>query len=244
MERNIGYGKCNALKGRKFDSLEESNAFLRQWNKRWARTRIHGTTKQQPFACFEQTERAVLLPLPDQPYEVATWKRVKLHRDCYVVFENAYYSAPFRYVGQTVLVRPAEQAYDYVAGYMVANDVSARDVQFSDKQWIRGKSFDTFCPTGPYLLTADEVEDPHNLGIRCWVNGELRQNSNTFEMIFKIPELLAFISRTSTLLPGDIIVTGTPDGVGEFRDPQVFLKSGDVVEIEIDRLGRLQNTVK
>ena len=139
---------------------------------------------------------------------------------------------------------PAEQALEYVAGYMVANDVSARDVQFSDKQWIRGKSFDTFCPIGPYLLTADEVEDPHNLAIRCWVNGELRQDSNTLEMIFKIPELLAFISRTSTLLPGDIIITGTPDGVGVFREPPVFLKSGDVVEIEIDRLGRLRNTVQ
>ena len=127
---------------------------------------------------------------------------------------------------------------------MDAKDVSARDAQYSDKQWVRGKSFDTFCPIGPYLLTADEVEDPHNLGIRCWVNGELRQNSNTVEMIFKIPELLAFISQTSTLKPGDIISTGTPDGVGVFRDPQVFLKSGDVIEIEIDKLGRLRNTVK
>jgi len=139
---------------------------------------------------------------------------------------------------------PPDRALDYVAGYMIANDVSARNVQFSDKQWVRGKSFDTFCPIGPYLLTADEVDDPHNLGIRCWVNGELRQDSNTSELIFKIPELLAFISRTSTLLPGDIISTGTPDGVGVYRDPQVFLKSGDVVEIEIDELGRLRNTVK
>ncbi len=136
-----------------------------------------------------------------------------------------------------------EQAFDYVAGYTIANDVSARDVQFSDGQWIRGKSFDTFCPIGPYLLTADEVADPQNLGIRCWVNGELRQNSNTFEMIFKIPELIAFISKTVTLLPGDIIITGTPDGVGVFRKPKVFLQPGDVVEIEIDRLGRLRNPV-
>ena len=139
---------------------------------------------------------------------------------------------------------PVDKAYDYIAGYTIVNDVSARDAQYSDKQWVRGKSFDTFCPIGPYLLTADEVEDPHNLGIRCWVNGELRQDSNTFEMIFKIPELLAFISQTSTLKSGDIISTGTPDGVGVFRDPKVFLKSGDVIEIEIDRLGRLRNTVK
>jgi 2-keto-4-pentenoate hydratase/2-oxohepta-3-ene-1,7-dioic acid hydratase in catechol pathway len=138
---------------------------------------------------------------------------------------------------------PADEVYDYIAGYTIVNDVSARDAQYSDKQWVRGKSFDTFCPMGPYLLTADEVEEPHNLGIRCWVNGELRQDSNTFEMIFKIPELLSYISRTSTLLPGDIISTGTPDGVGVFRDPKVFLKPGDVIEIEIDKLGRLRNTV-
>ena len=138
---------------------------------------------------------------------------------------------------------PLEQAYDYVAGYTIANDVSARDVQHSDGQWVRGKSFDTFCPLGPYLLTADELPDPQNLGIRCWVNGELRQNSNTFEMIFKVPELLAFISKPCTLLPGDIIITGTPHGVGNYMSPQVFLQRGDVIEIEIDQLGRLRNTV-
>ena len=138
---------------------------------------------------------------------------------------------------------PIDQAYDYVAGYTIVNDVSARDVQFSDGQWVRGKSFDTFCPMGPYLLTADEVPDPHTLRIRCWVNGELRQDSNTRELIFKVPDLLAYISKTCTLMPGDILSTGTPGGVGVFRDPQVFLKTGDLVEIEIDKLGRLRNRV-
>lgn len=138
---------------------------------------------------------------------------------------------------------PVDRAYDYVAGYTVANDVSARDVQFVDGQWVRSKSFDTFCPLGPYLLTADEVPDPHNLRVRCWVNGELRQDSNTGELIFRVPELLAYISRTCTLLPGDVLMTGTPGGVGVFRRPPVFLKSGDVVEIEIDKLGRLRNRV-
>ena len=138
---------------------------------------------------------------------------------------------------------PIEQAYDYVAGYTIVNDVSARDVQFADEQWVRGKSFDTFCPMGPYLLTADEVPDPHTLRIRCWVNGELRQDSNTRELIFKVPDLLAYISKTCTLMPGDILSTGTPGGVGVFRDPQVFLKAGDLVEIEIDKLGRLRNRV-
>ena len=137
----------------------------------------------------------------------------------------------------------AEQAYDYIGGYMNANDISARDVQFTDKQWVRGKSFDTFCPTGPYLVTHDEIGDPHQLSIRCWVNGELRQESNTNQLIFKIPFLIAFISKTCTLLPGDILCTGTPGGVGLFSEPPVFLQPGDVVEVEVDKLGRLRNAV-
>ena len=137
----------------------------------------------------------------------------------------------------------AEQAYDYIGGYMNANDVSARDVQFADKQWVRGKSFDTFCPTGPYLVTHDEIGDPHQLSIKCWVNGELRQESNTNQLVFKIPFLIAFISKTCTLLPGDILCTGTPGGVGVFSEPPVFLQPGDVVEVEVDKLGRLRNAV-
>jgi len=137
----------------------------------------------------------------------------------------------------------AEQAYDYIGGYMNANDISARDVQFTDKQWVRGKSFDTFCPTGPYLVTHDEIGDPHQLSIRCWVNGELRQESNTNQLVFKIPFLIAFISKTCTLLPGDILCTGTPGGVGLFSEPPVFLQPGDVVEVEVDKLGRLRNAV-
>lgn len=139
---------------------------------------------------------------------------------------------------------PAKEAYDYIGGYTVVNDVSARDVQFADQQWVRGKSFDTFCPAGPYLVTPDEVGDPHELSIQCWINGELRQDSNTKQLIFKIPELIEFITKTCTLMPGDLICTGTPGGVGVFRDPPVFLKPGDVVEIEIEKLGRLRNPVK
>lgn len=138
----------------------------------------------------------------------------------------------------------AEDAYNYVAGYTIVNDISARDVQFSDKQWVRGKSFDTFCPMGPYLVTADEVDDPQNLAIQCRLNGAVMQDSNTYEMIFTIPTLIAFISRTCTLLPGDVISTGTPNGVGVFRDPPVFLKPGDTVEVEIEGLGTLTNPVK
>ncbi|MCB0181543.1 MAG: fumarylacetoacetate hydrolase family protein [Anaerolineae bacterium] len=146
-------------------------------------------------------------------------------------------------IGRVARNVPPEAAYDYIAGYTIANDVSARDVQFSDGQWVRGKSFDTFCPLGPYLATVDEVADPHNLAIRCRLNGELMQDSNTGEMIFKIPELIAFITQSSTLNPGDVIITGTPHGVGVFRDPKVFLKPGDIVEVEIEGLGILRNSV-
>lgn len=137
-----------------------------------------------------------------------------------------------------------ENAYEYLAGYTIANDVSARDVQFGDKQWVRGKSFDTFCPIGPYIATTDEIPDPHTLSIKTRVNGETLQDSSTSQMIFKVPDLIEFITRTITLLPGDIIITGTPDGVGVFRKPPIFLKNGDAVEIEIDGLGLLQNSVK
>ena len=136
-----------------------------------------------------------------------------------------------------------EEAMDYVGGYTVVNDVSARDVQFNDGQWIRGKSFDTFCPIGPFVVTADELPDPHALTIQCRVNGVTMQDSNTAEMIFKIPYLISYISRSSTLLPGDIISTGTPHGVGIGHDPQVFLQPGDTVEVEVGGIGILRNTV-
>lgn len=146
-------------------------------------------------------------------------------------------------IGRKARNVPEDKIYKHIGGYTIVNDVSARDVQFADKQWVRGKSFDTFCPLGPYLVTPNDVGNPHHLAIRCWVNGELRQDSNTDQMIFKIPEAIAFINRTCTLLPGDIICTGTPDGVGVFRKPPVFLKPGDVVEIEIEKLGRLRNPI-
>jgi 2-keto-4-pentenoate hydratase/2-oxohepta-3-ene-1,7-dioic acid hydratase in catechol pathway len=134
-------------------------------------------------------------------------------------------------------------ALNYVAGYMPLNDVSARRWQFADKQWVRGKSCDTFCPTGPWLTTRDAVPDPHALSIRMRVNGNVVQDSNTSNLIFRIPTLIAFISAAITLEPGDIIATGTPGGVGVFRKPPVFLKSGDMMEVEIEGLGTLRNHV-
>ncbi len=147
-------------------------------------------------------------------------------------------------IGREARNVPAERAYDVVAGYTMVNDISARDVQFGDKQWVRGKSFDTFCPIGPALVTPDEIADPQKLAVRCRLNGALMQDSSTAEMIFDIPYLIAFITRTCTLLPGDIISTGTPDGVGVFRNPQVFLKPGDTVEVEVEGLGVLRNPIR
>ncbi|MUK87561.1 FAA hydrolase family protein [Ornithinibacillus sp. L9] len=136
-----------------------------------------------------------------------------------------------------------ENALDYVFGYTIMNDVSARDVQFEDVQWVRGKSYDTFAPLGPVIVTKDEIEDPHNLDIKLEVNGEALQDSNTKHLIFNISHLISYLSKGFTFEPGDIIATGTPHGVGVFREPQVFLKSGDRCKIEIEKIGVLENKV-
>jgi 2-keto-4-pentenoate hydratase/2-oxohepta-3-ene-1,7-dioic acid hydratase in catechol pathway len=144
----------------------------------------------------------------------------------------------------TRMRRVAEQdALDHVFGYTVANDVSARDVQFSESQWVRAKSFDTFCPLGPVVVTADEIPDPQALRLRTRVNGEVMQDSSTAEMVFGVAELLAFCSRSFTLEPGDVVLTGTPWGCGEFMDPPRSLAPGDVVESEIEGIGVLRNAV-
>jgi 2-keto-4-pentenoate hydratase/2-oxohepta-3-ene-1,7-dioic acid hydratase in catechol pathway len=130
-----------------------------------------------------------------------------------------------------------------VAGYAVADDVSARDLQRAEPQWTRAKGADGFCPYGPWITTADEVGDPHDLRLRTWVNGELRQDSRTSDLIFDVPTVVAFIGETCTLEPGDLILTGTPSGVGMSMDPRRFLGSGDVVRIEIERLGAIEHAV-
>ena len=134
-----------------------------------------------------------------------------------------------------------DEALDYVFGYTAANDVSARDLQLGDGQWIRGKSLDTFCPLGPTLVSADEIPDPQNLSIRCLLNGEVMQDSNTGQMIFSVRQLVSFCSQAFTLEPGDVILTGTPHGVGMGRDPQVYMQDGDIVVIEIEGIGALEN---
>jgi 2,4-didehydro-3-deoxy-L-rhamnonate hydrolase len=133
-------------------------------------------------------------------------------------------------------------ALDVVEGYAALNDVSARDLQFGDGQWVRGKSLDTFCPVGP-LTPSSEIRDPQSLGIRCELNAETMQDSNTAQMVFGVAEVIAFITQAITLEPGDVIATGTPAGVGVFRDPQVFLRDGDHVAVTIDGIAPVRNPV-
>ncbi len=138
-----------------------------------------------------------------------------------------------------------DDALKHVFGYTIANDVSARDLQIkTDAQWTRGKSLDTFCPLGPWLVTADEIPDPQNLTVKTSVNGKLMQNGKTSDMIFPVKTLISYCSRMFTLEPGDIIITGTPDGVGLGMKPPTYLKDGDVVEIEISSIGKLSNPCK
>jgi 2-keto-4-pentenoate hydratase/2-oxohepta-3-ene-1,7-dioic acid hydratase in catechol pathway len=134
-------------------------------------------------------------------------------------------------------------AYEHIAGYTIMNDVTARDLQRSEGQWARAKGLDTFAPCGPWLLTTDEITDPHSLDISLRVNGETRQQSNTSDLVFKIPYLIEFISEDLTLRPGDIISTGTPSGVGAYMTPPVFLNQGDIIEITIAGIGVLRNRV-
>lgn len=149
-------------------------------------------------------------------------------------------------IGKEARLVTEEEALAHVYGYCNANDLSARDLQFKTSQWLLGKTCDKFSPIGPYLVSADEVGDPDNLQIRTFVNGELRQNSNTSDMIFSCAQIISYISRHITLYPGDLILTGTPEGVitGYPAEKQVWLKDGDEVTIEIEKLGRLTNTIR
>jgi 2-keto-4-pentenoate hydratase/2-oxohepta-3-ene-1,7-dioic acid hydratase in catechol pathway len=147
-------------------------------------------------------------------------------------------------IGTRVRGVSVENALAAVAGYLCVNDVSARDLQFSDGQWTRGKSPDTFCPVGPELIPAATVGDPQALAIRCLLNGEVMQDSTTANMVFTVAEIVSYASETMTLEPGDLIATGTPAGVGIFRKPPVLLSDGDEVTIEIEGLGALTNPVR
>jgi acylpyruvate hydrolase len=158
--------------------------------------------------------------------------------------EQIDYEAEFAFViGRRGRDIPRERALDYVAGYTIVNDVSARDYQFVTSQWMVGKTFDTHCPMGPALVLKDEIPDPHNLDLRLTIGGEVLQKSNTNQLIFKIPETVEYLSRIMTLEPGDVISTGTPAGVGFTRKPPRWLRPGETVRVEIAGLGVLENPV-
>lgn len=146
-------------------------------------------------------------------------------------------------IGKTAKGVSAEAAYDYIAGYTCFQDISARCCQFNDGQWFRGKSFDTFGPMGPWLVTKDEIDDVHSLDVSCAVNGEVRQSSNTRHLHAKVPDIVAYVSSFMTLQPGDVISTGTPGGCGEFMEPKRLLSVGDVIDTRVAGIGELRNEV-
>jgi acylpyruvate hydrolase len=162
----------------------------------------------------------------------------------YPISEQLDYEAEFAFViGKRARNVSQAEALDYVAGYTIANDVTYRDIQRRTLQWLQGKTVEGSAPMGPWLITSDELQNPSGLEVVLTVNGEERQRSNTANLVFSVQYLVEFLSNLMTLEPGDVILTGTPGGVGVAREPQVFLKDGDVVKIEIDQIGALENRV-
>jgi 2-keto-4-pentenoate hydratase/2-oxohepta-3-ene-1,7-dioic acid hydratase in catechol pathway len=189
-------------------------------------------------------------PVPDEPILFAKFRNSIVGPGAAIRVPSAA-AAQVDYEAELAVIigRPASRvsvanAMQHIAGYACANDVSARDLQTRVSQWLRGKAIDTFLPVGPWIVTADEIPDPQALAIRCSVNGEVLQDSNTREMIFGPAELVSFISQTITLSPGDIISTGTPPGVGSARKPPRYLHPGDSVTVSIERIGELTNPVE
>jgi 2,4-didehydro-3-deoxy-L-rhamnonate hydrolase len=187
-------------------------------------------------------------PLPEAPLLFAKWPNALIGpgepiRIPPIVTKCDYEAELGVVIGERVRNASAGHALETVAGYICLNDVSARNLQFADGQWTRGKSPDTFCPVGPALVPRDQVPDPQALSIRAVLNGETVQESTTANMVFGVADLIEYITRTVTLEPGDLIATGTPAGVGAFRKPPVFMQPGDEITIEIEGLGSLTNPV-
>jgi 2-keto-4-pentenoate hydratase/2-oxohepta-3-ene-1,7-dioic acid hydratase in catechol pathway len=186
--------------------------------------------------------------LPEAPLLFAKWQNTLIGPGDPIVIPPVVTKCDYEaelgvVIGAQVRDVSAENALEAVAGYICVNDVSARDLQFADGQWTRGKSPDTFCPVGPALVSRDDIPDPQALPIRAILNGETVQESTTANMIFGVADVIAYVTRTITLEPGDLIATGTPAGVGAFRDPPLFMKPGDEITIEIDGIGSLTNPV-
>lgn len=179
------------------------------------------------FSKFNNSLAAARQPIPISP----VWKQVDYESELAVV------------IGKTAVNVDVSDALGYVLGYCCANDLSERELQFRSGQWLLGKSLDGFLPLGPYLVTADEISDPQNLWIRGWYNGELRQDSTTADMIFSVAEIIAYVSQYMTLFPGDVVLTGTPEGVIFGKDVKSYMKPGDRYCVEIEKLGRLENNL-
>jgi 2-keto-4-pentenoate hydratase/2-oxohepta-3-ene-1,7-dioic acid hydratase in catechol pathway len=187
-------------------------------------------------------------PIPQFPVVFCKWGNAVIGSGSNIILprvtEQIDYEAELGFViGKRGRYVPLDKAMSHVAGYLPINDVSARDYQMRTSQWTMGKTFDTFAPMGPALVTVDEIADPQDLDIRLTINGEVLQDSNTCNLIFGIPQLIASLSEVMTLEPGDVVSTGTPPGVGMARKPQRWLKPGDVVNVEIEGLGILSNPV-
>jgi len=188
------------------------------------------------------------MELPERPLLFAKWPNTLIGQGAPIRLPRQSAEVDYEAEPAVVIGRPASHisvadALDVVEGYLCLNDVSARDLQFADGQWTRGKSLDSFCPVGPVLVPASEVPDPQRLRVRCILNGEVVQDATTADMIFSVAELIAYISDGIALEPGDLIATGTPPGVGFVRTPPVFLAHGDEVTVEIDGIGTLTNPV-
>jgi 2,4-didehydro-3-deoxy-L-rhamnonate hydrolase len=188
------------------------------------------------------------LQLPERPLLFAKWPNTLIGPREPIVLPSI--TSKVDYEGELALVigrrasrLSVDDALDAVAGYLCANDVSARDLQFADKQWVRGKSLDTFSPIGPSVVPASEIPDPQALHLKTILNGEVVQDAPTSNMIFSVAEIVAFVSEAITLEPGDLILTGTPAGVGIFRKPELLLQPGDEVTVEIEGIGTLTNPV-
>ncbi len=193
-------------------------------------------------------------PLPRHPVVfmknpsalIAYKDKIQIPRVCQQKPEVDYEAELGVVIGRAAKNVSEQTALNHVFGYVGVNDVSARRWQKHSGagQWVRGKSFDTFCPTGPYILTVDEMPDPQHLSVECRLNGEIMQQSNTADMIFSVAKIIAYLSESTTLMPGTLILTGTPEGVGFIRQPPVYLKAGDLLETRIEHLGILENRVE
>ena len=189
------------------------------------------------------------VPLPEHPllFSKATSAVVGPYDDVILPEESKEVDYEVEYaivIGRKATAVSESDAFDYIAGYTATNDVSGRDIQFRQGQWHQGKSYDTFLPMGPVLVTKDEIADPGKLHVECILNGQKLQDSSTDHLIFDTPTLVSRISAIMTLFPGDVISTGTPAGVGVFRDPKILLTSGDIMETTVEGIGTLRNAVK